>query len=195
MNARPRRKAYSTFFRQDWVIPTDNQPCDTSSSRNGAEFMERASMSDKTALTIEKKGIALVGNEGTGASVPVPRSPRIKARYRPSHPHDWTMVTSTDGREVNSASTIAQFNGPKTAPLMSPKSEDPGRIKYIPAAHRAQSHTPSKPHTLTYRTKRQQDPSVPNVPNGSITRPSSSGSGSDAPPKLPFFESSYTLTT
>ena len=179
MSSPARRKAYSTSFRQDWVLPNDYLRCEDSESippaRNGAiskrlvDMTNRPSHSNASNTVGEgSRKTKLISTEKANLrnDTAAPERPRTKHRYATSHSLEWTVIDQPNGQVTPDFLSSPIYPSKRNEVLAS-------KVSHI------------IPSNTERRTSPQSQMEYP-------PRPSSSDFGYDAPPKPPFEETSYT---
>ena len=204
MSSNRRRKAYSTSFRRDWVLPSNshvsNQYPQTplnidspaaSAKRSGISqaktFADRSTSShdDSTMKTAERMTLA--------SAKTFSERPRTNLRYSYFYAQEWTVGSLTDERisPSNSASIPLQalnVSTPSTSKIDVPRTK---KSSITSSILRPQNTPPVQvPGSKVIPSITQRIPLLQSPP---IKRPPSSPSGYDAPPKPPPLEPSYTL--
>lgn len=186
MSHHAHRKTYSSIFRSDWVISDGQKRDDADTARfdspvPSARIPSRASgESDRNASPESVK------QERSSKTEPFPPKPRLiadsklpKSRYSTFHANDWTVPGPPKRR-------LASSTAFKSIHLTLGATDHPDIEK------RTQRHAAHR--RWFYEQSREQDStSTRNYTerNGSATRPSSAGSGYDAPPNPPSFAPTY----
>lgn len=193
MSLHARRKTYSSTFRSDWVVP-DGPKSDEGDSARLDSLVAPGNGDSAAGIPSRVSGEAdskapgeFVKREGFSSKTePCPPKPRLtanherlKPRYSTFHANDWTVP------------------GPPSERWAAPTTSEPVDVASDATDHmdneeRAQ-HRATHRRWFHKRSHRQDSTNMPDPTklNGSITRPSSAGSGYDAPPKPPSFAPTY----